>query len=490
MNRPKDLNILRRKVQIIAKPQSTISAIKRQKAQTAKTPPLTFNTHLLDDLGAIKNQNLEEISKLEQQKKILAAKLSQLTQDYALEEQKKKKLEDELAKAKRNANNHYYQPPENDDIQARFNNLERKVEDAQQKFRENLSKLEDLRAQLNIARKQRKAEYGTVPISKNNNDDDEYSPFDQSYDDQNYDEIQDLLDNVEVHELEQSEKEEIDTYLRYMEQLSFHGALKKNAFASTLQPHSLTPQINDVVQQTESYQLMINKILEATKMKDVGQLLSETEKLEKKNKQLYGSIINNTQAKEELMHDIKMLENQYNELVSHRNSTEEDHKAEIKKIFKDLQEIQGELAEIELKRQQEENTFSPVYAQLEELFNVLECSWEDSPDEKTNVTTANAMFALSAIEATLAELMNDPSSKAKVMNQLDKLQEEYQQYYNEEEEEEEAKENDTKESQKTGQNEENKTTPDETKLDEQQNIQEEEERYITEEAIEDNNEKK
>ena len=144
-------------------------------------------------------------------------------------------------------------------------------------------------------------------------------------------------------------------------------------------------------------------------LKDLTELFSEAERLEKENKELYEYISENDEQRRKLQEQILELEAQYGELVSDREASEDEQKGEIEKLNSEIIDIQKQLAEIESQKNKDEIEFSTVYSEIEQLFNALECSWDDSPDEMTTVTTQNVMFALSAIESTVAELMNEVS---------------------------------------------------------------------------------
>jgi hypothetical protein len=67
--------------------------------------------------------------------------------------------------------------------------------------------------------------------------------------------------------------------------------------------------------------------------------------------------------------------------------------------------MQEQLKELQQQKEHDAIEFSVVYAAIEELFNTLQCSWDDSPDGSMTVTATNAMFALGAIELAVADLL-------------------------------------------------------------------------------------
>lgn len=448
MQKQREMNNYQKKIRMLKKPQSSLtnpnantalkinSQMQQLKVQNRKSPQLNFEFQT--------DGPSEEIVHLEMQKKILSNKLSQLSADYALEDKKRRKLEDELAKARKNATNNYYHgESENDESQTRIQTMESRLEKAQLQFNSNLQKLSLLRNQLTEARKSRASD--NISVDQTDAEENENESEVETEKSSESGET-----NNDILELQPNEKEDIANYLKYCEQFSQANSVSSrrknssNPISTAIPQNLMTPQISEIVKQTENCQSVINKILNATSMKDVSQLLTEAEELEKENKRLYNSIIACSQAKDELLEDISILENQYNDLITHRNATEEDQRKEIQNITAEIAKVQTELDQTEAKRAQEEATFSPVYYELENLFNALECSWDDWSGAKNTVTSANAMYALNSIEATIAELMNDPNSKSKVMAAMKKMQEEEDNPEGKEKKDDKDNNNDTK----------------------------------------------
>ena len=434
INKTKETNAYRRKIQMLKKSKSSLANPTSHSNQTnVKQPNLQTKKNSgikLDFDNPYESQNAEEIAHLEMQKKLLSNKLSQLSADYALEDQKRRQLEDEVAKARKNATNNYYHDPGIDETQTKLQSMESQLEKAQSQFNSNLQRLASLRSQLTAARKARHSDNSNEQASRSTQSDKNDQETTDEMPNENFEQVNPSSD-FEVHELQPNEREDILNYIKYNDQLaqstaSNYTSKNKNSFqiSSSIPSHLMTPEISEIVQQTETYQNVINKILAATNMKDVLQLLTETEQLEKENKRLYESILQYTQVKDDIQEEIAILQNQYHDLVHHRNSTEEEQRKEIQRITTDLAAIQSELEQAEIKKKEEEEAFNPVYAQLEHLFNALDCSWDDWSGGKNTVTTANAMYAMNTIEATIAELMNDPASKSKVLAQMRKMQEE------------------------------------------------------------------
>ena len=74
----------------------------------------------------------------------------------------------------------------------------------------------------------------------------------------------------------------------------------------------------------------------------------------------------------------------------------------------------NELKELKQQHKTDLAEFNEIYEKLEDLFNSLGCSWDNSPDEKNTITQGNSMFVMTTIEKTLMEMMRDTCDKARM----------------------------------------------------------------------------
>lgn len=382
MKRPHDdaLNTVRKQQRVVRKP--------RPSSQVKSIESADFSLDI--------EQNSEEIIHLETQKKSLAAKLAALTSEYNAEDQKRIKLENELSHARQKTGSALTQSRENEELLERLKSMESRLEKTTSKYNQNLSKLAEMRADLDQLRKERYAYHqvlGDLEMPSNANSG------------------RSLTDQLSSKEdgifLTSSEKNEV---MQYDQMIS-----KKR---STQTPNINDPHTESVLKQTDEYQKIIIDILETLNMKNLPQLFSEAERLERENINMNNYIMESNSLQEQLKDEIAKLEAQYKEIKEQVTEEHEKQRESLSQITKDIEEVNKQINEAEIKKATDESEFSSVYSEIESLFNTLECSWEDSPDEKSTVTTGNAMFALSAIEATVAELMSDPSNKAKVQAQM------------------------------------------------------------------------
>ena len=100
-------------------------------------------------------KNNEELQKLQTYKKNLSNKLSILSADLAAEEQKRKKLEEDVSKANSKAGGLFQQSKENEELQAKLRTIENRLDKALVRYNNNLTKLSGLRSQIDELRKDR-----------------------------------------------------------------------------------------------------------------------------------------------------------------------------------------------------------------------------------------------------------------------------------------------------------------------------------------------
>ena len=333
----------------------------------------------------------EELLQLETQKKILTNKLAQLTQEYQAEERKRRKLEEAVMKARTKANGAFQRTQENDDLHSKLDTMRAKLDSVQQKYRGNLETLAEMRAHLDVLRRDR---YEVAPDSTTSS-----VVSQEEIEEQEHERGEDKPTGPR---LTAEARAELEEYQRELDKHMVRGQRPQSSLISTGRGDD-----GLVVQRTDRHLMMIQSILDRLSLPDLPSLFSKAENLERENKEYYKYITENDEAKRALEEEIAQLEKQYRELMTERESNEEEQRSELDKLNAEIADVQSQLAEIETQKHKDEVEFSEVYSEIEQLFNALECSWDDSPDEMTNVTTQNVMFALSTIESTVAEIMSD-----------------------------------------------------------------------------------
>jgi chromosome segregation ATPase len=161
----------------------------------------------------------------------------------------------------------------------------------------------------------------------------------------------------------------------------------------------------EVVAEVDAYQNMIQKILDAVHMNNLPEVFAEAERLEKENREMYVFLVENEEPRRKLVEEIASLEQQYKELSSVRDDGEVTQRQKVEKLNGEIAQMQEQLEEIQAQKEKDATEFAMLYAAIDELFNALHCSWGGAPDGATTVTSANAMFALDAIETGVGDLM-------------------------------------------------------------------------------------
>ena len=387
------VSALGNRVRMIRRLKTTVSKTRNQNLPSMT--PSSFDTL---DVGMSAKES-EELLQLETQKKILTNKLAQLTQEYQTEERKRRKLEEAVMKARTKANGAFQRTPENNDLHGKLESTRAKLEAVQQKYRGNLETLAEMRAHLDTLRRER---YQSLPESTMS-----------SSVSQDESEPEKSEEKQTIAKLTENDKAELLAYQKELEKHIQPGQRPQSSLIVT----GRGEEGQTVVQRTDKHLMMIQSILDMLNLESLPELFSEAERLEKENAELYKYITENDEAKHALEEEIAQLETQYRELMTERESNEDEQRNELNKLNAEIADVQSQLAEIETQKNKDEMEFSEVYSEIEQLFNALECSWDDSPDEMTNVTTQNVMFALSTIESTVAELMSDVAKEKKADTQ-------------------------------------------------------------------------
>jgi len=436
MENPAEVQELRNKLRMMKFPQDEIlnavrkqqRAIHKQKQsnETLRNEITEYEAQIAAiDQSLSAHDTSEDLNRLKTQEKNLSNKLGVLSADFSAQDQKRRVLEDEVSKARSKAGGIFAQSHENEEIQARIRTMENRLDKALVRYNQNLTKLSEKRAQIDELRKDRFTFREVIRNAEN-----ERKKLDK--------EMADLITEsneayserdrmkMELVALKTTEKEDLMNYEKEMERLN--QTIEGQRMASN-RPHdqqqsvpSISSQVgnsNDAPDElnkyTEEYQGKINKTLELLQMKTVDQLFSEAEKLERENFSLFNFVVEHGATRTKLQEEILSLENQRDAILSKSHANEIEQSAELTQLTEEISEYQKQLEEIEVEKVKSETEFSAIYSEIEELFNLLGCSWTESPDEKSTVTPTNALFALTQIETTITQIMTDVGTKA--MNQ-------------------------------------------------------------------------
>ncbi|EAY22017.1 hypothetical protein TVAG_456520 [Trichomonas vaginalis G3] len=145
---------------------------------------------------------------------------------------------------------------------------------------------------------------------------------------------------------------------------------------------------NETIQNSINvYQDKLNKAIEFLHVKSFDEIFAEAEKLEQENNTLFSSIFETNEKKKKLQEEANSLETQLEALEEKQDQQQSQINYEDEKMY------------------------SEVFKELEDIFNMLGCSWDVSPDEKARVTQYNAIFALNSIETSISNFLDEVKKK-------------------------------------------------------------------------------
>lgn len=439
MESSNEVQELRNKLRMMKFPQDEIlntvrkqqKAISKQKQanETVKSAIVEYEAQIASiDKSNIDHDTNEELNHLKALEKNLTNKLGVLSADFAAEDQKRRSLEEEVSKARSKVGGMFAQTREHEEMQARVRTMENRLDKALVRYNQDLYKLAEKRSQLDELRKDRfifreviknatmeeKAlgEHMSKLIAESN---DAYSERDRM--------------KMELNDLKASEKADLDNFDKEMERLNQTIEGQRIASNRPHDPQQSVPSISsqvgsssempdEITKMTDEYNARISETLNKLNMKSSAELFEEAEKLERENFSLFSFVVEHGANRTKLQEEIDALEMQYNALVEQHRSTEESQAADLAILTEEINDYQSRLDEIESQRQASEAEFQEVYKEVEDLFNMLGCSWDDAPDEKTVVTSVNAMFCLTSIETAIAAIMDEVGQKAKNQYEL------------------------------------------------------------------------
>jgi chromosome segregation ATPase len=174
----------------------------------------------------------------------------------------------------------------------------------------------------------------------------------------------------------------------------------------------------ELTQLAIQYETAKEKTLQLCGITSVEELFAQAEALERKNFSLYSYVVEHGAQRTKLQEQIDVLDFQLNALQSQLEGTEGQQSVTLVKLTKDIEEVDAELTAIQQQKTDSEVKFTSMYASISEIFNLLGCKWDDSPDGKSTVTPANSMFCLSSIENIVADMIKVVYEQARLSDNL------------------------------------------------------------------------
>jgi hypothetical protein len=327
----------------------------------------------------------DDILHHETQKRVLSNKLSQISQEFANEDARRRKLEDQVIRARSRLPGTLETNLESEDVKVQLKVLQDELDVVQSKYYENLELLSYFRSQLDRFMKDRLEP--AKPI---------HPEADSSF--------------VEIGKLTDIEKAELANYEKDRERFTKNSSSRR--MQSSISSHDASPGKSDRdSQDTDNYCEMLRLTANTLGFSSIPELFAEAESLDRENRELSEWMEQHEKLVGTLMDEIATLEQQYTEVSADADTTEESQKMTLEVIMADIANIQRQSSEITTQKVKDEREFSQIYSDLEEIFDALDGHWENAPDGAKSVTSENVVFVMDLIETTVKALMSEPSQR-------------------------------------------------------------------------------
>lgn len=436
MENPAEVQELRNKLRMMKFPQDDIlnivrrqqRAIHKQKQanETIRNEITMYEEEIMSFEKADKEyKSSEDRLNLETKKKNLSNKLGILQADFKAEDDKRKRLEEEVSRARFKCGGLYAQTKENEGIQNRLHNMENRLDQAFNRYNKHLRKLESLRLEIDELRKQRFAfvQIYSQTIQDEKAKDEQISSLISASNDAY--QMRDNLKN-EIIELKNTEKQhrikfeqEINRYTQMIEGqavLARHPRNEQIPIPSiSSQSGSSADQQEELQKETEKMTQLVDQTLKNTGTGTIEELFEKFSALESENYSLFSFVVEHGAEKTRLMEEIQDLEAKNHKLNMETQIIESEQNLKLQELTATMEDTERQLEESKATWESNKERMEYLYKEIETLFNELGCSWDNSPDEKNYVTSVNALFCLSQIENIFAEMMNTVANRASVL---------------------------------------------------------------------------
>jgi chromosome segregation ATPase len=413
MENPAEVQELRNKLRMMKFPQDEIlNTVRRQQRAIHKQKQAndTIRNEIAEyetQIEALKKQielhnTNEELQHLQAQKKNLSNKFSAIAADLAAEEAKRKKLQEEVSRANSRSGGLFKQSRENEELQGRLRTMENRLDKALVRYNRNLGELADLRAQIDELRKDRRnfrdvmAKAAAARGRKDEQLSQLISESNEAY------AVRDSK-KMKLTQLRTVEKADVADFEERLSVLNETIEAQKLTQKRTVDQRSADQQSDSIIgsqtdQQeemtmlSEQYNATITRTLELCGMAGIPELFAESEKLERENFSLYNYVVEHGATHTRLHEEIEGLELQHQALLAQATASDEEQSEMLQKLTDDIQKVERELVNLQEQKAASDTEIAAVYTEVETLFNLLGCSWDDAPDGKTVVTPLNSMY--------------------------------------------------------------------------------------------------
>ncbi|OHS96134.1 hypothetical protein TRFO_37717 [Tritrichomonas foetus] len=367
----------------------------------------------------------EELQRLNSLMKNYTNKLSVINADLAAEEQKRRKLEDEVSRANSKHGGFYKQSRENQELQARLRTMENRLDKALLRYNGNLQKLAKQRSTIDELRKNRFIFKDVMRQAEREREESDnkmaalISTSNQAYSER------DRM-KMDLVTLKQAEKEDIknfdEEYQRLNQQIEGQRITQNRPRDQQQAVPSINSQLGsqsdqqeELTAQTDHLQEIITQTLHLCGFNSHEELIEAADQIERENFSLYNFVVEHGSTRARLQDEIDLLELQHTKLLQQVETSDEQQKSELEELTVEIKNADDDLTEVKELEEKNKSEFEAVYQEIQTLFETLGCSWDHAPDESQKVQNVNAMFCLGAIENSMAEMMGNVAEKVKYM---------------------------------------------------------------------------
>lgn len=341
MMKKRNVNSVLMKQKYIKKPKEEMSKstkyLKNNKAaEKNSSQQLSLAIDINDLSNSDNNNKSSKPKKSNNQKSSLSERLNKLKFEYEAALQTKKKLEAEVHSAKAKATKIFSQTSDSAELNTNLQILRQKLNKTQIKYKANLKLLEQMRSQLDDYRT---ARFQIISARKNK-------------------------ENASIETPKQKE------------------ILKKDSNPII---NELNRRSNELFQKTDEYQSILGNVIDLTGMKNINEVFYEAERIERENKNIDYYLTTNEPILPKMVERRDELKKICDELTTQRHKESECQNDILHDMSIDFSNIQVHLSEIETQKKKDENSFSDVFFEIEQIYEILGCDFDDISNDVSRI---------------------------------------------------------------------------------------------------------
>jgi uncharacterized coiled-coil DUF342 family protein len=334
--------------------------------------------------------------------------LSVLQADFSVEDGKRRRLDEEVSKARSKAAGIFTQAQEQEEVEFRMRTMENRLDTSYLRYSNNLTRLVALRSEIDELRKQRFTFRDVIRKGKQ-----ERAGKDEaigrliSESNEAYSRRDGL--KMRLTQIRTAERKSIREYQETLTRLNdrietqtvpkgHHPTLQPALSSTPSQVGNSSDQTDELAIMTESAQTGISGLLQVTGFQNVDEMVREADHLERENFSLYNFVVESGSINAKIQEELENLQKRKDELDRIAAMTDEEQSIHLESLTNQITEISHELDQSRICFQQETDEFKEVYERMQTLFEGSRCSWTECPDGKSNVSVTNIMWILQTLE--------------------------------------------------------------------------------------------